>query len=165
MCQQPLPPANPVYQALPPPANTVCRPTPPANLMSQSMLPASPMSESNAVTALPPPPFSTPPKLVPVEEVMKDYPGSDVATLQRLTTVLAREAIFGKEEMCRSSLSGQKNTGGLNKRKLDYIKTVVKSRVPNMPEVHFEAIWKECRGSLSKSCQTLHTAARKKIFS
>ena len=85
LCQQPLPPAKPVYQALPPPANTVCWPTPPANLMSQSMLPASPMSESNAVTALPPPPFSTPPKLVPVEEVMKDYPGSDVATLRRLT--------------------------------------------------------------------------------
>ena len=108
MCQQPLPPANPISQARPPPANTVCRPTPPANLMSQTMLPASPMSESNAVTALPPPPFSTPPKLVPVEEVMKDYPRSDVAPLRRLTTALAREAIFGKEEMCRSSLSGQK---------------------------------------------------------
>ena len=84
LCQQPLPPANPVYQALPPPANTVCRPTPPANLMSQSMLPASSMFESNTVTALPPPLFSTPPKLVPVEEVMKDYPGSDVATLPKI---------------------------------------------------------------------------------
>ena len=46
--------------------------------------------------------------LVPVEEVTKDYPGSGVATLRRLTTALAREVIFGKEEMCRSSLSGRK---------------------------------------------------------
>ena len=65
----------------------------PANLMSQSILPASLMSESNAVTALPPLPLSTPTKLVLVEEVMKDYPGSDVATLRKLTIALASEAI------------------------------------------------------------------------
>ena len=123
------------------------------------------MSGSSSVTALPPLLFSTPPKLVPVEVVMKDYPESDVAMLQRLTTALAQEAIFGKEEMCRSNLSGRNNTGELNRKKLDYIKTILKSCVPNMSEVHFEAIWKECRGSLSKSCQTLRVAARKKIFS
>ena len=81
MCQQPPPAANLVYQPPPPPANTVCQPTPPANITSQSIPPPSPMSESIAVTALSPPLFSTPPKLVPVEEIMKDYPGSDVATL------------------------------------------------------------------------------------
>ena len=138
------------------------QPTPPANLMSQPLPPTGLMSESHSVTALPPPPpFSTPPKLVPIEQVMKDYPGSNVATLQRLTTALACEAIFGKEEMCKSTLSGRNKTGGLNK--VDYIKAVVKSRVPNMPEVHFEAIWTQCRGSLPKSCQILHTAT-KKIF-
>ena len=168
---QSLPPANPVYQP-PPPANPVYQPPPPTNsvsqtmpLMSQSVPQANPMSRSSSVTALPPPPFSTPPKLVPVEEVMKDHPGSDVSTLRKLATALAREAIFGKEEMIKSSLSGQNNTGGLNRKKLDYIKAVLKSRVPNMSEVHFEAIWKECRGSLSKSCQTLRTVARKNIFS
>ena len=62
---------------------------------------------------------------------MQDYPGQDVATLQRLITALAREAIFGKEEMCKSSLSGRNKTGELNK-KLDYIKAVLKSQVPNM---------------------------------
>ena len=100
------PPANSVYQP-PPPTNPVCKPTPPTNLMSQSVPPATAMSGPSSVTALPPPPFSTPPKLVPVEEVMKNYPGSDVAMLRRLTTALALEATFGKEEMCRSSLSGR----------------------------------------------------------
>ena len=59
---------------------------------------------------------------MPVEEVMKDYPESDVATLRRLTTALAHEAIFNKEEMSRSSLSGQNNTGGLNRRRKKILK-------------------------------------------
>ena len=95
---------------------------------------------------------------------MMDYPGTDVASLRRLTTALARDAIFGREALCRSSLSGKNNTGCLEKHKLDYIKAVVKSRVPNMPEVAFEGIWSKCRSSLSKSCQTLRTNAKKKIF-
>ena len=53
-------------------------------LMSQSVPPANPMSRSSSVTALLPPPFSTPPKLVPVEEVMKDHPVSDVSTLTKI---------------------------------------------------------------------------------
>lgn len=110
------------------------------------------------------PPFSTPPKLLPVERVMMDYPGTDEASLRRLTTALAREAIFGRDALCRSSLSGKNNTGTLEKHKLEYIKAVVKSRVPNMPNVTFEGIWSKCRASLSKSCQTLRTSAKKKIF-
>ena len=31
----------------------------------------------------PPPPFNTPPKLFPVEQVMQDHPGIDVASLAR----------------------------------------------------------------------------------
>ena len=111
------------------------------------------------------PPFSTPPKLLPVERVMMDYPGTDEMSLRRLTTALAREAIFGRDALCRSSLSGKNNTGSLEKHKLDYIKAVVKSRVPNMPEITFEGIWSKCRASLSKSCQTLRTTAKKKILS
>ena len=79
-----------------------------------------------------------------------DYPGSDEASLRRPTTALARDAIFGRDALCRSSLSGKNNTGSLEKHKLDYIKAVVKSRMPNMPEVAFEGIWSKCRGSLSQ---------------
>ena len=43
---------------------------------------------------IPPPPFSTPPKLKSVEQVMSDVPGSDVASLRLLTTALARNAIL-----------------------------------------------------------------------
>ena len=68
------------------------------------------------------PPFNTPPKLIPVERVMMDYPGCDEASLRRLTTALAREAIFGKEALRKSSLSGKNQTGCLEKHKLDYIK-------------------------------------------
>ena len=147
-----------------PPASLT--PAPPASQTYQTTSSASLTPRSTAtVSALPPPPFRTPPRLVPIEHVMREHTGSDTATLRRLTTALAREAIFGKEEMCKSSLSGRNKTGGLDKQKLDYIKTVVKSRVPNMPDVQFEALWNQCRGSLSKSCQTLRTAARKKIFS
>ena len=64
---------------------------------------------------------------------MRDYPGHDVASLHRLTTALAREASFGREALCRSSLSGKNNTGLLEKEKVDYIKAVVRSQVPTMP--------------------------------
>ena len=53
-----------------------------------------------------------------------DYPGSDEASLRRLTTALARDAIFGREALCRSSLSGKNNTGSLEKHKLDYSREV-----------------------------------------
>ena len=127
----------------------------------QAMQPAGSSSEAQSVIQKPP--FDTPPKLLPVERVMMDYPGTDVASLRRLTTALARDAIFGREALCRSSLSGKNNTGCLEKHKLDYIKAVVKSRVPNMPEVAFEGIWSKCRASLSKSCQTLRTTAKKNL--
>ena len=44
---------------------------------------------------LPPPPFSTPPKLQPVEKVMSEHPGNDVATIRELAIALARDAVFG----------------------------------------------------------------------
>ena len=80
--------------------------------------------------AIPLPRFKTPPKLRPIEQVLRDYPGSDVATLRLLTTALAREAIFGREELAKKSLSGRNNTGMLEQEKLDYIKTLIKTRVP-----------------------------------
>ena len=45
------------------------------------------------------PAFFTPPKLRPIEEVLGDHPGSSVANLTNLALSLAREAIFGKEQM------------------------------------------------------------------
>lgn len=113
-------------------------------------------------TTIPPPPFKTPPKLKPVEEVMSDRTGSSVAALRSLTTALAKEAIFGREELARKSLSGRNNTGMLDPNKLSYIKTLVQSRVPSMSNHEFEHIWMLCRSSLSKSCQTLRTNMRGK---
>ena len=65
------------------------------------------------LVGIPPPPVSTPPKLLPVEYVMNNNPGSDLASLRLLTTALARDAIFGREELANKSLSGRKNTGVL----------------------------------------------------
>ena len=85
---------------------------------------------------------------------MNDHGGTDVASLRNLDTALARDAIFGREEMVKNSLSGRRSTGILNKEKINYIKTLVKSRVPAMTAAEFEHVWIMCRGSLSKSCQT-----------
>ena len=125
----------------------------------------SPSWQNGSVPAsLVPPPFSTPPKLLQVDDVMKDYPGNDVFTLRRLATALARDAIFGKKALSKSSLSGKNNTGCLEKRKLEYIKTLVRSRVPTMSDVALEELWGKCRSSLSKSCQTFHVAGKKKLL-
>ena len=105
--------------------------------------------------SIPPVPFSTPPKLKSVEQVMKENTGTDALSLRKLATALAREAIFGRKEMTTKSLSGRYATGELDRCKVDYIKTLVHSRVPKKSDIEFEAIWKQCRGSLSKSCQTL----------
>ena len=52
--------------------------------------------ESRYSQQIPPPmPFSTPPKLQPVEKVMNDHPRNDVATLRELAIVLACDAVFG----------------------------------------------------------------------
>lgn len=94
---------------------------------------------------------------------MNRYSGTDLASLRKLTTALAREAIFGREELAQKSLSGRNETEQLDKQKLDYIKTLVHSRIPNKSSVDFEDTWKWCRGSLSKSCQTLRNAKKKCI--
>ena len=53
-------------------------------------------TESRCNQQNPPPlPFSTPPKLQPVEEVMNDHPGNDVATLRELAIALPCDAVFG----------------------------------------------------------------------
>ena len=121
-------------------------------------------SSSGSVDMLPPkvpqPPFKTPPKLQPVEYVLKNFPGKEVAILRNLTTALARDAIFGRAELAK--LSGRKNTVPLPSEKLDYIKTLVRSRVPEKSAVEFEWIWSLCRASLSKSCQGVRTNARKR---
>ena len=112
---------------------------------------------------LPPSPFNTPPKLHTVEEVLREHPGTDMASLRRLTTALAREAVFGEKELQHSSLGGKNQTGSLDKYKLDYIKNVVKSSVPSMRELEFEFVWSKCHSSFSKSCQTLRTGAKRKL--
>ena len=109
----------------------------------------------------PPVPFSTPPKLLPVEQVLHENHGTAVSDLRRLSVALARDAIFGREALSNSDLGGKKFTR-LEEKKMEYIKTVVKSRVPNMPQVEFELVWGLCRTSISKSCQSLRTKKLKK---
>ena len=136
-----------------------------SNSYPQASNPLSPPQKNEPVpTTLLPPPFSTPPKLLPVDEVMRHYPGNDIFTLRRLTTALACDAIFGKQALGRSNLSEENNIGCLEKRKLEYIKALIRSRVPTMSDVTFEAIWAKCCSSLSKLCQTLRTTAKKKIL-
>ena len=64
-----------------------------------------PPASKQMTSLLPPPPFSTPPKLKPVEEVMSNITGTDVASLRNLATSLARESIFGKDELAKKSSS------------------------------------------------------------
>ena len=71
-------------------------------------------SGESGTQTIPPPPFSTPPKLCTGEHVMNNNPGSDVASLRILTVALGRDAIFGKDELATKSLSGRKNMGVLN---------------------------------------------------
>ena len=56
---------------------------------------------------------------------MNDHPGTDVNSLRELAKALTRDTIFARDELIKSSLSGRKNTGSLDKKKMDYIKTVV----------------------------------------
>ena len=76
-------------------------------------------SESTASNSklLQPPPFTTPPKLKPIEQVLADNPGSSVANLRNLALYLARDAIFGRDEMGKCSLSGRKNTYSFDEKK------------------------------------------------
>lgn len=132
------------------------------------MLSSASTSDRDDITIQPPaipPPFDTPPKLCSVEQVMKNFPGKDIATLRSLTVALARDAIFGRDVLAKCSLSGRKGTGVLCNEKVHYIKQLVHSRVPNKSIVDFENIWSMCRLSLSKSCQTIRNHTRKKILS
>ena len=90
--------------------------------------------------------------------VLKDHPGTGIANLRNLAISLARDAIFGKEEMMSSSLSCRKNTTALDKKKLSYIKTIIQSRVLRMSETEFASLWILYRSSISKSCQGFCTS-------
>ena len=133
----------------------------PSNQLQQN--PFQGVSHEESLDCPSPPPFPSPAKLIPVSEVLKEHPGSDVASLRDLTIALARDSIFGRDELSHSSLSGRKNTATLDSKKMDYIKKVVYSRCPKKSLAEFEMIWGLCRTSLSKCCQTLRTHARRKL--
>ena len=67
-----------------------------------------------------------------MKDVLSNHTGTEVADLRNLAISLARDTIFGKQEMIHSSLSGKKNsnTATLDEKKINYIKTVVCSRFP-----------------------------------
>ena len=110
-----------------------------------------------------PPPFETPPRLVPIEQIIQDYPGRSILQLRALATALAKKGVFGRKAMEKCSLSGRNATDSLDRKKLDYIKAIIRSRVPGSSETEFECMWSQCRGSISKSCQALCIKARKKL--
>ncbi len=64
-----------------------------------------------AAADIPPPPFTTPEKLLPVEYVLREFPSTNTASLRLLAVSLARDAIFGREEMAKRSQSGRKKPG------------------------------------------------------
>ena len=111
---------------------------------------------------VPPPPFETPPKLKPIDRVMKYYKGNDTATLRLLTVALARDCIFGREVLVKRSVGGRQGYDQLDPEKMEYIKALIRSRVPKKPKIEFEHIWGLCRTSLGKSCQGLRMSAKKK---
>ena len=78
-----------------------------------------------------------------------------------LYVALVRDAIFGKDQLVKCSLSGRKCTGTLDQEKLDYIKMALHSRVPNKSAVEFEHIVDRQIDSISKSCQALRLNARR----
>ena len=135
----------------------------PSNQLQQNPSSSQGVPHEDSLYCPSPPPFPSPAKLLPVSEVLKEHPGSDVASLRDLTVALARDSIFGRDELSHSSLSGRKNTTTLDLKKLDYIKNVVYSRCPKKSLAEFEFIWGLCRLSLSKCCQGLRTSARRKL--
>ena len=55
---------------------------------------------------------------------------------------------------------GINRTGTLDETKLNYIKALIRGRVPQMPDIEFT--WELCRRSLSKCCQSLSKGCKDK---
>lgn len=108
---------------------------------------------------IPRPTFETPPKLKPIEHSLQMVSGTDEKSLRLLAVRLARDSIFGEEELGESSLSGRNNTKVLDSEKLDYIRKLIYSRVgEKVGEREFNLIWKNaCLHSISKECQRLRS--------
>lgn len=83
-----------------------------------------------------------------------------MASLRLLAVALARDAIFGREEWAKTSLSGRGNLGKANTKKLLYIKSLVETRIADKSKVEREMIWSMCRNSMSKSAQALRSKKR-----
>jgi len=81
-----------------------------------------------------------------------------------MSCALAHQSIFGKDTLFRGNLrgGGKNNTASLDKEKLEYIKAVVRTRIPNMSSVAYKAVWDNCKESISKCCQTMRDSAKKK---
>ena len=89
-----------------------------------------------------------------------------MASLRILAVSLARDAIFGRQEWAKTSLATRKGSEliGADKQKLNYVKTLVFSRVPKKSKVELELLWSLCRVSLSKSAQALRSRAKKQLY-
>ncbi len=100
-----------------------------------------------------------------MEYVLREFPTTNTASLRILAVALARDAIIGQEEIATKSLSGRKKpglNGPLDQEKLEYIKAIVRIRVPRKSPVESEDVWALCRQNLSKSCQSIRNSFKKK---
>ncbi len=80
-------------------------------------------------------------------------------SLRNLAVALAKDSIFGEDELKMCSLSGRKNskTKPLKPAKLGYIKQLEFSRIAYaMQEKEFDLLWeKKCLQSIGSKCQAL----------
>ena len=59
---------------------------------------------------MPQPSFPTPPKLKTVEAVLGENTGTDENSLRQLALALARDAVYGKDEFWKYTLSSRNDT-------------------------------------------------------
>ncbi len=95
---------------------------------------------------------------------MQYYRGNDTASLRLLTVALARDCIFGRDVLVKRSIGGRQGYKPLDPEKMEYIKALIRSRVPEKPKIEFEHIWGLCRTSVGKSCQGLRMSEKKKCL-
>ena len=85
----------------------------------------------------------TPPILKPVEKVMNDQTGNDVATLREVVIALARDAVFGREELI---VAGKTQEASIERNWI-----ILKQYCTPDSQTccrYFEQIWTLCRQSM-----------------
>ena len=71
-----------------------------------------------------------------------------MASMRMLAVSLARDAVFGREEWAKTSLGSRKGSDlqPANKEKMDYIKTLIYSRMPKKSKVRVRICMEPMQG-------------------